>query len=394
MLMLQLSSSVTIWKQPMDIRPPIKRQQKPNQSASGVLPSVVSTPVTESSSPQLSSAKNRWWALVLAGAGLLLVAASISSAIWYNWAIGARSTETNTIRIVVRSGDTATSIADTLYDHELIRSRLAFNIYTQLSGMRSKLQAGGYVLSPDQTVSSIVEHMVSGKTDEFDVTILPGLTLEELRTRFKADGFSDQEITTAYQADYNHPLLATKPDGASLEGYIYPETYRMNADQSLEVLFERVFDEMYETLQDKKYLEEFAKRNLSIHEGITLASIIQKEVTDPVDQKQVAQVFLKRLADGMQLGSDVTYLYAAKQRGIEGTPALESPYNTRKYTGLPPGPIANMNPSALEAVAFPAAGDFVYFVAGDGQDEGKTFFAHTFEEHEANIAAHCRELCR
>ena len=140
-------------------------------------------------------------------------------------------------------------------------------------------------------------------------------------------------------------------------------------------------------------MDEFAKRNLTIHQAITLASIVQKEVKNPVDQKQVAQVFLKRLADGMQLGSDVTYMYAADQMGVEGTPALESPYNTRKYTGLPPGPISNMNPSALDAVAFPAPGEYVYFVAGDGPDEGKTFFAYTVEEHEANIAAHCRELC-
>src|SRR5690606_595642 len=101
-----------------------------------------------------------------------------------------------------------------------------------------------------------------------------------------------------------------------------------------------------------------------------------------------------RYNEGIQLGSDVTYMYAAEQTGAKATPSLDSPYNTRKYVGLPPGPIANMNPSALEAVAFPAPGDYLYFVAGDGPDEGKTFFAHTDAEHNANIAAHCRVLCQ
>ncbi len=165
----------------------------------------------------------------------------------------------------------------------------------------------------------------------------------------------------------------------------------MNADQNLQELFKRSFDELYGRLQDDKYLEEFARRNLSIHDGLTLASIVQKEVKDPTDQKQVAQVFLKRLGVGMQLGSDVTYMYAAKQMGVEGTPSLESPYNTRKYAGLPPGPIANMNPSAIDAVAFPAPGDFLYFVAGD---DGKTYFSKTEAEHEANVRAHCTTLCQ
>jgi UPF0755 protein len=165
----------------------------------------------------------------------------------------------------------------------------------------------------------------------------------------------------------------------------------MNADQTLQELFIRSFDELYSLLQEKKYIEEFQKRNLTIHEGLILASIVQQEVKEPADQKQVAQVFLKRLKSGIQLGSDVTYMYAAEQMGVRGTPSLDSPYNTRKYTGLPPGPISNMNPSALDAVAFPAAGDFLYFVAGD---DGRTYFSRTEVEHEANIRAHCTTLCQ
>ena len=392
------SYSAIIWKQPMDIKPPPKRKKRPVASHAPVSKQSVTKPVEAVSPPppvlKKKSSQKRIMSLALAGTGVLLLLATVTAAGWYQWATSPRSDEERQVRVVVESGDTAVSIADALYEQELIRSRLAFGIYTQLSGTRSKLQAGGYVLSANQSVASIVEHMTTGKTDEFNITIPPGLTLDALRDHFKRDGFSDEEIATAFNAMHSHPLLATKPAEATLEGYIYPETYRMNADQKLETLFMRTFDEMYKMLQEKKYLDEYAKRNLTIHQAVTLASIVQKEVKDPVDQKQVAQVFLKRLAIDMPLGSDVTYMYAAEQMGAKATPSLESPYNTRKYGGLPPGPIANMNPSALEAVAFPAAGEYLYFVAGDGADEGKTFFAHTQDEHNANIAAHCHVLCR
>lgn len=388
--MRQRLSSAIIWKPPMDVRPPRK---KPTQATSNK-PATLPTPAAELPAAAVNSTRSRKrWLMTfgLAGSGLLLLGATLSTFTWYNWAVGAPSNESRQVRVVVETGDTAATIADTLYDHDLIRSRLAFNLYAQLSGNRSKLQAGGYVLSPTQDVSSIVEHMVSGKTDEIDLTIIPGLTLNELRAHFFEDGFSDEEITKAFNAPYDHPLLASRPAGATLEGYIYPETYRMNANQTLQELLVRSFDEMYSMLQEKKYLEEYSKRNLSIHDAVTLASIVQKEVKNPTDQKQVSQVFLKRLGMGMQLGSDVTYMYAAKQMGVEATPALESPYNTRKYVGLPPGPIANMNPSALDSVAFPAAGDYLYFVAGD---DGVTYFSRTEAEHNANVAAHCKILCR
>lgn len=390
MRMRQPSYLVIIWKRHMDIRPPLKKTPKIQppkaQQIQEVEAAKVPLPVT-----QAKPIKKSLVTIIFACVGLLLLGATISTTVWYNWALGAPSSETDQVRIVVKPGDTSVSIAKNLHSHQLIRSQLAFNIYTQLTGNRGKLQAGGYVLSPNQPVSSIVEHIVYGKTDEFNITIPPGLTLDELKDHFIRDGFSDQEVTEAFNADFNHPLLATRPNGATLEGYIYPETYRMNADQSLNDLLVRSFDELYSTLREKEYLDEYAKRNLSIHDAIILASIVQKEVENAADQKQVAQVFLKRLGEGIQLGSDVTYMYAAKQMGVKATPSLESPYNTRKYNGLPPGPIANMNPSALEAVAFPASGDYLYFVAGD---DGKTYFSRTDAEHEANVAAHCKTLCR
>lgn len=327
--------------------------------------------------------------VVLVGAGALG---------WYKWAIGPVSTTADTQSFTVASGEMPAVIAQHLEQARLIRSAFAFEMYAKIHGVANSLQAGTYELSPGQTVASILEELVKGQNTTRDIFIPPGLTLKQLadptiQGSFAAQGFSAQEIQQAFSATYTTPLLKDKPADASLEGYIFPETFQIKSGDTLQSVVQRSLDELYARLSQGGLIEKFASRGLTIHQALTLASIVQKEVTNVDDQRQVAQVFLKRLSEGMMLGSDVTFMYAANQAGVAPSVTIDSPYNTRKYVGLPPGPIANMNLSALEAVADPASGDYLYFVAGDGDDNGKTFFSTTYEEHEAAIAAHCHTLC-
>ena len=134
----------------------------------------------------------------------------------------------------------------------------------------------------------------------------------------------------------------------------------------------------------------FKENGLNLYQGITLASIIQRESIGG-DEPQIAQVFYTRLSIGMMLGSDVTYQYIADKTGVARDINLDSPYNTRRYTGLPPGPIATPGLNALLAVASPAPGDYIYFLSGD---DDVTYFATTLEEHEANIRNHCQQKCQ
>ncbi len=331
----------------------------------------------------------KWQPWTLIGLGIfVLLAGSVVS--WYTLALQPKSNSEQKIQLVVSEGESSSTIIDKMAESGLIRSRLATRIYVELSGVKSKLQAGGYILSPSQPVHEIIDHIVAGKTDEQLVTIPPGRTLKQLREDLKKFGYSDADIDTALAATYTSPLLADKPTGASLEGYLYPESFRVVAGEPLPKLFERSFDELYSKLQADGMIEKFKAHGLNLHQALTLASIVQKEVSDPATQKQVAQVFYKRLADGMVLGSDVTFEYAAAQLGVTPAVNIDSPYNTRLNPGLPPGPIANMNFAALQAVADPAPGDYLYFVAGD---DGQTYFARTDEEHQANVAAHCHDLC-
>lgn len=306
------------------------------------------------------------------------------------------SDDKTNVRFIITSGETATNIASSLHEEGLIRDPFVFQLYTQFTGTKSKLQAGGYVLKKSHSLGEIVDHLASGKTDEASITVLPGLTLQQLADpevngSFAQQGFSTQEIKAAYDASYTGALFETKPAGRSLEGYIYPETYNIMADQSLKEVIQKSLDEMHMQIQKRGLEPLIAQQGLSLHDGIILASIIQKEVSNAEEQKQVAQVFHKRLKEGVVLGSDVTFMYIAQKEGREPSVNDNSPYNTRKHGGLPPGPIANFNISALVAVASPAPGDYLYFVAGD---DGTTHFARTEAEHESNVAKYCTVLCR
>ena len=382
----------------MDIRPPVR---KPVPRPIETLPPPVTTPPvdqpTETPEPPLRRRRAALWVSILTG---LLALILLACGGWYAWSLTpVDPNDPQQIRFVINPGDGSADIASNLESHGLIRSSLAFRIYNEFSGTKGELQAGGFALSPAQSLSDIVNHLVQGKTDEMSVIVLPGLTLKqladpEIRSSLAWQGFSEQEIKDAFADNYEHPLLAGRPREATLEGYVFPETYRVNASDSLSTVLKMSFDEVYERLQKDGLVEKFKAQGLNLYQAMTLASIVGKEVSDPKDQRQVAQVFLRRLKLDMPLGSDPTFIYAADQLGVEPTINIDSPYNTRRYGGLPPGPIANMNYSALQAVANPAPGDYLYFVSGDGDDAGKTFFSRTEEEHHANIEAHCHEICR
>lgn len=322
---------------------------------------------------------------------LLAILGAAAAFGWYTLSLEPVSpgNETRT-RVEIVSGSSPSQIGQLLEEKRLIRSTFAFDIYTKLTGTRNKLQAGTYSLSPSESTKAIVDHLVAGKVDQFSLTFLPGATLAQNRAGLIAAGYSETEVDLALKKKYDHPLFATKPENADLEGYIYGETYKFDSSSTVEDVLKKTFDYYYDVVTKNNLIEGFEKQGLSLYEGITLASIVQREVPTQADQRQVAQVFFTRLSIGMELGADATFMYAAKKLGVPPTPNLDSPYNTRKYPGLPPGPIATPGLSALRAVATPAQGDFIYFVSGD---DGVTYFAKTLIEHEANTRNHCQRNC-
>jgi len=340
----------------------------------------------------------------------LIILTMVGAFIWYKTQTSAASSDTTKlIPVTITSGSTSSTIGKLLQDKAIIRSAVAFDIYTRLSGTRDKLQAGSYRLAPSEPVADIVKHLVSGTVDTFSITFYPGAMLvdnsnmaesakRDVTTVLKQAGYTDDQIKTGLDATYSSPLFDSKPASADLEGYVYGQTYQFNAGASVSDILQRTFQEYYTALTSNNIITGIKAHGLTLYQGITLASIVQREVASPVssaagpstDQKQVAQVFYTRLASGIMLGSDVTYQYAANKLGVAPDVNLDSPYNTRLHAGLPPGPISSPGLTALEAVASPASTNYLFFLSGD---DGKTYFATTDAQHQANIANYCQQKC-
>jgi len=332
--------------------------------------------------------RRRWW---LRASLLGLLALVIISVGWYVYALSPRdSNDSNRQLIVVTEGMSSDQIARLLESKRIIHSQLAFRVYIELQGGKGRLQAGGYRFAASEPVPQIIHELETGKIEAYNLTILPGIRLDQIKQILVDAGFGAGAIDTAYSEHYDLPLFASKPADVNLEGYIFPETYQIDSSTTVDSLLRRTFQQFNDELDQAQLPPKLQAQGLTLHQAIILASIVGKETANPDDQKQVAQVFLKRWRGGMVLGSDPTYHYAAHLLGVEPSVTIDSPYNTRKFPGLPPGAIANFNLSTLEAVANPAPGDYLYFVAGD---DGKTYFARTFEEHQQNVQKYCHRLC-
>lgn len=365
------------------------------QKQQGLIPEGKKAQQIEAHEPLLLTAPKRSFKKILlwtiGGLIALVIAVAAGGYLWYTNQLQPVAGETSdAIQVEIADGSTPSQIGQLLEEKKVIRNRFAFEIYTRLSGTRSKLQAGLYTLSPSETMQQIVDHIASGKIDQFSITFLPGATLAENRKGLISAGFTENEVDAALQKTYTSPLFAHKPSDTTLEGYIYGETYNFPAGVTVDKIVQTAFDEYYKVLTDNGLIGKFTQHKLNLYQAITLASIIQREVSDPTDQKQVAQVFYKRLADGLPLGSDVTAYYGADLVGKERSVSVDTPYNTRIHTELPPGPIATPGLSALKAVADPASGDYLYFLSGD---DDKTYFSRTQEEHDQNIKDHCKIKC-
>ena len=301
--------------------------------------------------------------------------------------------DSQTVEIIeIASGTAASQIASLLEERGLIRSAAIFQWYTRTNNVRDSMQAGTYALRPSMSVQEIVDVLVKGSVKSDLLTILPGQRLDQIRQTMINAGFDPDAVDEALvPSNYaGHPALADMPAGTkSLEGFLYPDSYQKQANTEPSTIVRESLDEMAEHLTPQ-IRAAFAGQGLSVFQAVTLASVVEMEVSNPSERAQAAQVFLKRLSINMQLGSDVTAFYGAIMAGKEPSVGYDSPYNTRIHDGLPPGPISNVSDGSLQAIAKPATTDWLYFVAGD---DGTTHFSKTVEEHESLTKQYCHKLC-
>ena len=244
----------------------------------------------------------------------------------------------------------------------------------------------------------VAEQEAQMQAEVFNFMIRPGETIYEVKDSLMSVGYSEQEVDEALSAKYNYAMLQGRPEGATLEGYLFGETHEFYKTATAKEVIETFLKGMQEVVSTNNLEAKYAEQGLTLFEGITLASVVQKEAPSP-EQPTVAQVFLTRLSSGMALGSDVTVSYALdvinpnRDRDHDDNQAalaVDSCYNTRVNRGLPCGPISNPGLSALMAVANPADTSYLYFLTGD---DGLMYYSYTESEHNQNIYSHCQELC-
>lgn len=335
---------------------------------------------------------------------LLAIILGVAAVIWYRKSItpvvsNCGDADCSLIDFEVQEGQSSKEVAQALEEQGIIHSSLAYQIFMHLDGQSLVIQAGNYSLSKDMSVQKIAQNFNAGPDAQtFTITFLPGGTLTAARARLREKGYTDDQITTAFSAQYDHAILKTKPADASLEGYIYGETYEFFIGASVEEILERTFDQLAMEVEDNNLEAAFAAQGLTLHEGIVLASVVQRESGIlPDDMSTVAQVFLSRLKLGIPLGSDAIIAYYADQQVenrdktdmsyLDTTPC---PWNSRRCAGLPPTAISSPGAGALNAVAHPADTDYLYFLTGD---DGKMYYGRTEAEHEQNKVNHCQQMC-
>lgn len=335
------------------------------------------------------------WRLVIGVGLVVLILAGITTIILirksYNDNLKPVSASQSNQLVNIPLESTVSEVGKILEEAGVIRSSWAFEWYIRNNNLRDEIQAGTYYLRPNQSVEEITNVITQGKVATDLVTILPGQRIDQIRETLIGYGYSESEVDKALDPNNykDHPALVDKPEGASLEGYIYPESFLKTAETSPQTIIKSSLDEMQKQLTPELRAG-IVRQGLTIHEGIILASIIDQEVSNPDDKRTVAQVFLKRMNQSMPLQSDPTAIYGAVLDKQEPSIFYSSPYNTYENSGLPPTPISNVTGSALIAVANPAGTDYLYFVAGD---DGKTYFSRTNEEHEALTEQYCKKLC-
>ena len=317
---------------------------------------------------------------------------------------------THPVRFTIAPGTPARLIGQQLQAAGLITDARLFESYVRANGLVNDLEAGAFILSPSMTLAEIVTTLQRAEAASLTLTIPEGWRLGQMIDYVaEAAIFADDPAAlTSYRNQVetgvltvldpaNYPFLQERPAGASLEGYLFPDTY--------ELPLEGV------TAQDllQRQLDTFARRvlplyeaalaaqttTLSLYEVLTVASIVEREAVVAEERPAIAGVYLNRLAAGIKLEADPTVQYAMGYQPaadqwwktpvfLEEYSSVDSPYNTYLYPGLPPGPIANPGLSSIQAVLQPAQHEYLYFVAlPDGS--GRHVFATTFEEHSINV---------
>jgi|SRR6516225_1911470 len=319
----------------------------------------------------------------------LVVAAVLAFALWFVWAALLPVTPSGTKFVLMRPGWSTKHIAKELQQEGIIRSATAFLMLHYAEGMPT-LKAGEYKFDQAATALQVRHRLMTGDVYARTVVIPEGYNIFDVAAVVEQAGLGTAaDFITAAQGDL-FLIHDIDPNARSLEGYLFPDTYQFTRIDSAH---EIVAGMVHHFRAEAQRIGLLGKPDL--HEIVTMASIVEKETADPHERALVASVYYNRLEKNMVLAADPSVVYAAlingRYRGAiyQSDLQYDSPYNTYKYSGLPPGPIANPGLPSLEAATHPAQSDFLYFVS---DNNGHHRFSRSLEEHARNVAAYRRAV--
>ncbi len=275
-----------------------------------------------------------------------------------------------------------------------------FQRYLRFFGLDVQLEAGTFLLSPGMTIPEIAYALTEAPPPDITITVPEGWRREQLADWIDTQPhipFSGSALLSATESTAALPpgsrVAELIPEGRTLEGFLFPDTYRLPLDATAEELVTRMAD-TFEARVTPELEAEIIAQGRTVYEVVTIASIVEREAAVADERPDIAAVYLNRLAQGIKLEADPTVQYAMGYQPATGQwwnlgltqadyYAVDSPYNMYLYPGLPPSPIASPGLDSIRAVVYPADSDFLYFRAAcDGS--GRHVFARTFEEHVAN----------
>ncbi len=325
---------------------------------------------------------------------LLGVLAVGGAGLWMHGALSPVNINAQVRELVqIPKGFSTEQIADLLEERGVIRSSLAFRLYAQWTGVESQIQAGTFVLQPSFSVSDMLAALTKGVANEITVTIPEGYTVADIDALLAEKKLIDPGafIACARSCDVSSFGFLPQNDaraqrGGRVEGYLFPDTYFVVREGfSSQAFLERLLGNFRTRVVDVLGTS-VAASGRTFNDIVTMASLVEEEASNDEERPVIAGILWKRLDGGMSLGVDAAVRYAlGKQRGTitAGDLDIDSPYNLRRFRGLPPGPIANAGLASMRAAASPQQSSYWYYLHGK---DGVIRYAETNDEHNANRA--------
>jgi UPF0755 protein len=333
-----------------------------------------------------SEGKRKRRAIPLAVALVLAVVVAGGAGLWFFAEMGMRPVDADDaqgVSVTIPQGSNTRAIAGILEEAGLIRSEMLFRVKSKLDGREESYKAGVYTFTRDMGMRRIMADLVEGvKAETKRFTIPEGLTVEQTAETLAEAGFVDatEFLTEAATGDFSAYRFLEGAAGG-LEGYLYPETYDVYADATSRDFIERMLSQFDKLFTEECYSKAEAM-GLSVNEVVTIASLIERETRVPEERALVASVIRNRMEKGMPLQIDATVQYALgeqKERLTYADLEIDSPYNTYKIPGLPPGPICSPRIECVEAALNPADTEYLYYVLRPELD-GRHNFTKSYDE--------------